>query len=72
MATVCTDVPAVIRNFDSLVIRYPYIFKYIKENDINKSYGMPKSTVTYHKPRRLSEEQRIQARERMNQINNSV
>ena len=55
--------------FDSLVIGYPETIKCIKENDISKTYEIPKSAVTYRKPRRLSEEQRKVARERMFKIN---
>lgn len=69
MATVYTADPAVIRNLDSLVIDFPDTFKCIKANDISKIYKMPKSAVSYRKPRRLSKEQRERARERMNKIN---
>ena len=69
MATVYTADPAVIRNLDSLVIEYPDTFKRIKEDDISKTYEMPKNVVTYRKPRRLSEEQREAARVRMKKIN---
>ncbi len=69
MATVYTADPAVIRNLDSLVIGYPDTFKRIKEDDISKTYEMPKSAVTYRKPRRLSEEQREAAKKRMQLIN---
>lgn len=71
MATVYTADPAVMRNLDSLVIGYPDIFKCIKGNDISKTYEMPKSAVTYRKPRKLSEEQRKAAKERMHKINTS-
>lgn len=70
MATVYTADPAVIRNLDSLVIEHPNTFKCIKVNDISKTYEMPKSSVTYRKPRRLSVEQREAAKRRMNRINN--
>lgn len=69
MATVYTADPAVIRNLDSLVIGYPDTFKCIKEDDISKTYEMPKTAVTYRKPRRLSEEQREAAKKRMQLIN---
>ncbi len=70
MATVYTADPAVIRNLDMLVIDYPDTFRCTKVNDISKTYEMPKSAVTYRKPRRLSKEQREAARERMKKINN--
>ena len=65
MATVYTADPAVIRNLDTLVIGYPDTFKCIKEDDISKVYEMPKSSVAYRKPRRLSEKQRERARKRL-------
>ena len=37
--------------------------------DIDKTYEMPKSFVSYRKPRKLSEEQREHARNRMHTIN---
>ncbi len=69
MATVYTADPAVIRNLDTLVIDYPDTFRCTKVNDISKTYEMPKSAVTYRKPRRLSEEQREAIKKRMNNIN---
>lgn len=46
----------VMRQLDSLAIEYPYTFRCIKETDISKTYEMPKKSVTYRKPRSLSEE----------------
>ena len=69
MATLYTRDPAVMRKVDTLVIEYPDTFKCIGETDIDKTYEMPKSAVTYRKPRRLSDEQREQARQRMKKIN---
>ena len=67
-ATLYTRDPAIIRKVDSLVIEYPDTFKCIGETDIDKTYEMPKSVVTYRKPRRLSEEQREAARLRAKQF----
>lgn len=67
-ATLYTRDPAIIRKVDSLVIEYPDTFKCIGETDIDKTYEMPKSVVTYRKPRRLSEEQREAARLRAKQL----
>ena len=69
LATVYTRDPAVIRKLDVLVIEFPEVYKCINETDIDKTYEMPKSFVSYRKPRKLSEEHREQARERMNKIN---
>ncbi len=64
-ATIYTRDPAVMRKVDALVIEFPDTFKCIGETDIDKTYEMPKSFVSYRKPRRLSEEQREAARERI-------
>ncbi len=58
-----------MRQLDALVTEYPDIFKCIGETDIDKTYEMPKSVVTYRKPRRLSERSRSAAKERMIQLN---
>ena len=70
MAILYTRDPAVMRKVDALVIEYPDTFKCIGETDIDKTYEMPKSVVTYRKPRRLSEAKRQQARDAMKLINN--
>ena len=64
-ATLYTRDPAIMRKVDALVIEFPDIYKCIGETDIDKTYEMPKSLVSYRKPRRLSEEQREAARERI-------
>ena len=68
MATLYTRDPAVMRKVDTLVIEYPDTFKCIGETDIDKTYEMPKSAVTYRKPRKLSEEQRDAARKRIKNL----
>ena len=70
-ATLYTRDPAVIRKIDALVIEFPDIYKCIGETDIDKTYEMPKSFVSYRKPRRLSEEQREAARLRAKQLKQS-
>ncbi len=71
IATLYTRDPAVMRKVDALVIEFPDVFKCIGETDIDKTYEMPKSVVTYRKPRRLSQEQRKAARERMLKVSNN-
>ena len=68
-AAVYTRDPAVMRRIDALVIEYPDTFKCIGETDIDKTYEMPKSAVTYRKPRRITDERRDQMREFMKNIN---
>jgi len=67
-ATVYTRDPAVMRKLDQLVISFPEIYKCIGETDIDKTYEMPKSAITYRKPRRLSAEQREAAKERLMRV----
>ena len=57
-ATIYTRDPTVMREVDSLVIGYPDVFKCVAMSDIDKTYEMPKTAVSYRKPRMLSEEQR--------------
>lgn len=68
-ATLYTRDPAVIRRIDTLVNDYPDTFRCIAETGIDKTYEMPKSAVTYRKPRNITEKQRHAARERMRTIN---
>ena len=68
-AIVYTRDKAVMRQLDALVTEYPDIFKCIGETDIDKTYEMPKSVVTYRKPRRISDERRSQLQKIMGNIN---
>ena len=52
-----------------IVSSYPYIYKCIGETDIDKTYSMPKSRISYRKPRRTSDAKRQQAREAMKKVN---
>lgn len=70
-AIVYTRDKTVMRRLDALVIEYPDHYRLIGETDIDKTYEMPKSFVSYRKPRRLSEEQREQARQRILSVNSS-
>ena len=68
-ATLYTRDKAVIRKLDTLVADFPDIYKLTGQDDISKTYSLPKSYVNYRKPRRISKEQREQAREMMLKIN---
>ena len=46
-ATLYTRDPAVMRKVDALVIGYPEIYKCIAKSDIDKTYEMPKSVISY-------------------------
>ena len=71
MATVYTRDPAVMRRLDALVIEFPEVYRCIGVTDIDKTYEMPKSSVTYRKPIKLSEEQREHKKTLMMKINNN-
>ncbi len=47
---------AVMRKVGALGTECPDTIKCVGETDIDKIYEMPKSVVTYRKPKRLSEE----------------
>ena len=67
--SIYTRDPVVIRKVDALVIEFSDTFKCIGKTEIDKTYEMPKSAVTYRKPRKLSEEQRDSMRQRINRLN---
>ena len=62
----------IMRKVDALVTEFPDIYKCIGETDIDKTYSMPKSRISYRKPRRISEAKRQQARGQMNKINRTL
>ncbi len=61
-ATVYTRDKAVMRKLDTLVSDYPDIYSRTAQDGVSKTYSMPKSYISYRKPRKLSDEQREQAR----------
>lgn len=68
-AIIYTRDKAVMRQLDALVTEYPDIFKCIGETDIDKTYSMPKSRISYRKPRRISDAKREQARVAIKNLN---
>ena len=58
-----------MRKLDTLVDEFPDIYKLTGQDKISKTYSFPKSYVNYRKPRRISKEQREQAREMMLKMN---
>ena len=60
-----------MRKLNALVNDYHDAFKCVGETDIDKTYELPKSTITYRKPRNISEAHRNAARERMRKFNES-
>ena len=70
-ATVYTRNKSVMRRLDRLVADYPESYKILSQTEIDKIYSMPKSYITYRKPRTISDEQRELARQRMAKINSA-
>ena len=68
-ATVYTRDRAVMRRLDTLVKEFPEVYWCIGETDIDKTYRMPKSYISYRRPRNISQKRREQAREHMKEIN---
>ncbi len=68
-AVLYTCDPVVIRKMDSLAAEYPDVFRCIGGTKEGKTYELPRTAVTFRKPRKLTETQRAAARERMRQIN---
>lgn len=71
-ATIHTRDKAVMRKLDKLVADFPDTYSLTGQDEVSKTYSFPKSYISYRKPRRLSEEQRENARERMQNINNTL
>lgn len=67
-ATLYTRDPSVIRKVDALTIEFPDVFRCVARSDIDRTYEMPKSAISYRKPRRLSDEQREAARKRIKDV----
>ena len=68
-AVVYTRDKAVMRKLDALVIAFPEVYKLVGETDIDKTYSMPKSCVSYRKPRKLNDKYRELKRAQMKQYN---
>lgn len=68
-AVVFTRDKAVMRKLDALVTEFPEVYKCIKVTDIDKTYSMPKQYVSYRKPRKISEELKLQRREQITKLN---
>lgn len=53
----------VMRKLDTLVADFPDTYKLIGQDEISKTYSVPKSYVSYRKPRAVNAEQREWARQ---------
>ena len=68
-ATLYTRDKAVMRKLDTLVADYPDTYKLTGQDEVSKTYSFPKAYVSYRRPRKISDEQRLQAKKRMQEIN---
>jgi len=69
IATVYTRDKAVMRKLDALVDEFPEVYRCTGKTDIDREYELPKSAITFRKPRNITEEGRDAARERMRRYN---
>ena len=71
-ATIYTRDKAVMRKLDTLVAGFPTTYKLMKQDELSKTYSLPKSYVSYRKPRAVSMEQRERARQMMIERNKRI
>lgn len=64
-ATVYTRDKTVMRKLDTLVADFPDTYNLLGQDEVSKTYSLPKSYVSYRKPRAVSTEQRERARQMM-------
>ena len=65
VATVYTRDPTFMKQMDKLVSEYPDAFRCTSVSEVDRVYEVLAASITFRKPRRMSEEQREAARERL-------
>ena len=68
MATVYTRDPIFMKQMDRLVREYPDSFRCKSVSEVDRVYEVPATSVTFRKPRKLTDKQREKARERVKSI----
>lgn len=68
IATVYTKDPTFMKQMDKLVSGYPDTFRCKYVSEVDRVYEVPAASVTFRKPRRLTNEQREAARKRIKSI----
>ena len=68
-ATLYTRDKAVMRKLDTLAADFPDTYKLTGQDEVSKTYSLPKAYVSYRRPRKISDEQRLQVKNRMREIN---
>lgn len=69
IATIYTRDPIFMKKMDILVREYPETFKCKSASKVDKVYEVPTSSVTFRKPRKLSEKRREQIRTQISKLN---
>ena len=65
IATIYTRDTTFMKQMDRLVSEYPDTFRCRSVSEVDRVYEVPATSVTFRKPRRMSEEQRKAAKERL-------
>jgi hypothetical protein len=68
IATVYTRDPTFMKQMDKLVSEYPDTFRCKYVSEVDRVYEVTAASVTFRKPRRLTNEQREAARKRIKSI----
>ena len=58
-----------MRKLDTLASDVPDTYNLLEQDEVSKTYSFPKAYISYRKSKKMGEEQREQARERMQRIN---
>lgn len=67
-AIVYTRDKAIMRKLDQFAADYLEIYKLVKQTDIDKTYSIPKSYISYRKLRAVSADQREKAKRRIEKL----
>ena len=67
-ATIYTRDPTFMKQMDKLVREYPDTFRCKSVSEVDRVYEVPAASVTFRKPRRLTNEQREAAGKRIKSI----
>ena len=71
IATVYTRNPTFMKQMDILVREYPNTFRCKSASEVDRVYEVPAASVTFRKPRKLSDEQRKTMKKRAEILNKS-
>ena len=69
IATVYTRDPTFMKQMDKLVSEYPDTFRCRSVTEVDRVYEVSAATITFRRPRKISIEQRKNAKKRMMELN---